>query len=141
MQDDDDSRFSRTEDITERARDLREDVSATESKLWPRLCKGRMGASFRQQHPIGPYFADYCCVSLKLVVEVDGPLHDRRRDAARDRFMTARGYDVLRFSVQEMDTNFRGVLETIHDQVQVRLAEKKARGPRPKRRNTQNPSP
>ena len=130
------SRYSRTEDITERARDLREDVSATEAKLWPRLCKGRLGAPFRKQHPIGPYFADYCCVSLKLVVEVDGPLHDRRKDEARDRFLAARGYDVLRFSVQEVDLNFRGVLETIRDQVQLRLAEKheaKARG--------RNPSP
>lgn len=76
------SRYVRTEETPERARDLREDASTTEPKLWPRLCKGRMGASFRKQHPIGPYFADYCCVSLKLVVEVDGPLHDRRSDEA-----------------------------------------------------------
>ena len=136
-----DSRYSRTEEITERARDLREDVSATESKLWPRLCRDRMGAPFRQQHPIGPYFADYCCVPLKLVVEVDGPLHDRRKDGVRDRLMAARGYDVLRFSVQEMDTNFRGVLETIHDQVQLRLAARKPRGAGRKGRNRQNPSP
>ncbi|MDP3495428.1 MAG: DUF559 domain-containing protein [Hyphomonadaceae bacterium] len=121
------SRFERTEDITERARDLREDVSKTEAKLWPRLCRGRMGASFRRQHPIGPYFADYCCPSLKLVIEVDGPFHSHDHDQARDRFLNERGYDVLRFSVEDMDRRFDGVIDTIHARVQMALLEKRAR--------------
>ena len=104
------SRYSRTEEITEQARDLRGEVSKTEGKLWPRLCKGRMGASFRKQHPIGPFFADYCCVSLKLVVEVDGPLHDMGRDEARDRFMAERGLDVTA-QVMRQDADFHRDLE------------------------------
>ena len=42
------SRFERTEETTLRAQDLRAEVSKTEAKLWPKLCKGRMGASFRK---------------------------------------------------------------------------------------------
>ena len=121
------SRFSRTEDITERARDLREDVSRTESKLWPRLCKGRMGASFRRQHPIGPFFADYCCPALKLVIEIDGPFHSAAEDAARDHIITARGYHVLRFTVEDMDHRFTDVINTIHQHVQLGLQEREAR--------------
>jgi very-short-patch-repair endonuclease len=121
------SKFSRTEEITERARDLREDVSKTESKLWPKLCKGRMGASFRRQHPIGPFFADYCCPALKLVIEVDGPFHSAAEDAARDQFMVSRGYDVLRFSVEDMDRRFKDVIETIHIRVQLGLQERVSR--------------
>lgn len=123
-----DSRFNRTEDTTLRAQDLRSDVSKTEARLWPRLCKPRMGAPFRRQHPIGPYFADYCCVPLKLVIEVDGPLHSEAEDDVRDRFMERQGYDVIRFSVEDMDKRFRGVIDTIQDQVQLRLLEKDARG-------------
>src|SRR5689334_13358276 len=115
------SRFERTEEITLRAQDLRAETSKTEARLWPKLCKGRMGASFRKQHPIGPYFADYCCVSLKLVVEVDGPFHEKSKDKVRDRVMAERGYDVLRFSVEDLDKRFTSVVETIHDSVQLRL--------------------
>ena len=122
------SRFSRTEEITLRAQDLRSEVSKTEAKLWPRLCKSRMGAPFRKQHPIGPYFADYCCVPLKLVIEVDGPLHSKADDDVRDRVMGTLGYDVIRFSVEDMDRRLRGVIDTIHQQVELRLLEKHARG-------------
>jgi very-short-patch-repair endonuclease len=120
----DNSRYDRTEEITERAQDLRAEVSKTESRLWPRLCKGRMGAPFRRQHPIGPYFADYCCVPLRLIIEIDGPTHDRNSDEARDRFLAEHGYDILHFSVQDMDQRFRNVVETIHQLVRLRLLEK-----------------
>ena len=123
------SRYARTENIAERVRDLREGVSKTEAKLWPRLCKGRMGASFRKQHPIGPFFADYCCVSLRLVIEIDGPLHSADEDAARDRFMAEHGYDVLRFTVEDVDKRFRSVIDTIHDQIRLRVQEKASRRP------------
>lgn len=124
----DKSRFSRTEDTTLRAQDLRSEVSKTETRLWPRLCKSRMGAPFRRQHPVGPYFADYCCVALKLVIEVDGPLHSKAEDDVRDRFMGRQGYDVIRFSLEDIDKRFRSVIDTIHDQIQMRLLEKDARG-------------
>ncbi|MFT7639078.1 MAG: very-short-patch-repair endonuclease [Pirellulaceae bacterium] len=34
------------------------------------------GLKFRRQHPIGPYYADFACVTRKLVVELDGGYHD-----------------------------------------------------------------
>ena len=122
------SRFTRSEETTLRAQDLRSEVSKTEAKLWPRLCKSRMGAPFRKQHPIGPYFADYCCVPLKLVIEIDGPFHTKADDDIRDNVMNRHGYDVIRFSVEDMDKRFRNVVDTIHAQVELRLLEKEARG-------------
>lgn len=123
------SRFERTEDTTLRAQELRTEVSKTEGRLWPKLCKGRMGASFRKQHPIGPYFADYCCVSLKLIIEVDGPHHEKSKDDVRDSFLTSRGYDVLRFPAQDMDKHFKDVVETIYANVQLRLQAKAVADP------------
>ena len=109
------------------ARKLRREVSKTEKRLWPHLRDGQMGASFRRQHVIGDDFVDYCCVTLKLVIEVDGPLHDPVRDAVRDARLARRGYDVLRFGVQEIDTNLQGVVSTIYDAVRMRLLGQKHR--------------
>jgi len=125
---DEDSRFSHTREQTRFARKLRRDVSKTERRLWPHLRSGKMGAPFRRQHPIAQYFADYCCVPLMLVVEVDGHTHSAPRDASRDLRMHELGYDVMRFSVQEIDENLDGVLATIHSEVQRRLERREVSG-------------
>ena len=111
----------RTREETLLARQLRRDASKTERRLWPHLRSSVLGAPFRRQHPIGQDFVDYCCVPLRLVVEVDGSMHDAGRDSLRDARLAASGYDVLRFSVQEMDTNLEGVVSTIYDAIQLRL--------------------
>ena len=120
-------RPGRSREETEFARKLRREVSRTEDKLWPHLRSAQMGASFRKQHVIDHRYPDYCCVKLKLIVEIDGPTHDRARDASKDRRMNRHGYDVIRFSVQEIDQNLRGVVDTIYDAVQIRLMAKKVR--------------
>ena len=75
------------------------------------------GAPFRRQHPVGPFFPDYYCIQLKLVVEIDGPLHDAEKDSQRDAWMKARGITVLRFSFQEIENNLDGVVGTIRNEV------------------------
>jgi very-short-patch-repair endonuclease len=102
---------------TRRARELRNDVSKTERRLWPHLARSACGAPFRRQHPVGPFYADYYCAPLRLVVEVDGPQHDAARDSERDAWMEARGIDVMRFSHQEIEENLLGVVATIRDRV------------------------
>jgi very-short-patch-repair endonuclease len=109
-----DSRFSRTRATTALARKLRRDVSRTEARLWLRLRNSQLGEPFRRQHPVGPYFADYACVPLKLVVEVDGPTHDLGSDLKRDQYMEAAGWTVLRFTLEDMDEHIGWVVETIH---------------------------
>ncbi len=75
------------------------------------------GLKFRRQCAIGPYIVDFACLEAKLVVEIDGPSHDRRidYDAMRTRFLEARGYLVLRFGMQDVSENLVGVLEAIHE--------------------------
>jgi very-short-patch-repair endonuclease len=114
----------RTREQTLFAQGLRREVSKTGKKLWPHLRGGQLGAPFRRQHVIEGVFVDYCCIPLKLVVEVDGPQHDLGRDATRDARLAKRGFDVLRFGVQEIDANLHGVVSTIHDAVQLRLMAK-----------------
>jgi len=108
-------RFSRTPEKTERARKLRSDSTAAERKLWSYLRGAGAGASFRRQHPLGPYFADFCCASLKLIIELDGGQHAAREgyDMARTRFLEAQGYEVMRFWNIDVMEGFDGVWERI----------------------------
>ena len=54
--------------------------------MWSKL-RGRKlaGLKFRRQHPIGPFVVDFYCAEHKLVVELDGPVHDQRQDDDRQR--------------------------------------------------------
>jgi very-short-patch-repair endonuclease len=79
------------QDETTRARELRRDGSRAERICWEILRDRRMnGPKFRRQHAIGPYFADFACVSRTLVIEIDGDHHafqvdaDARRTAAME---------------------------------------------------------
>jgi very-short-patch-repair endonuclease len=110
-------RTFRTRRQTLRARQLRRDVSRTESCLWPHLRNSGAGASFRRQHPVGPYFPDYYCVPLKLAVEVDGPMHSAERDSIRDSCLEQLGVTILRFSHQEIEDNLEGVVNTIRQTI------------------------
>lgn len=114
------SRFSRTKEKTAFARHLRRSVTKSEARLWLFLRASALGVPFRRQHPIGPYFADYCCVTLKLVVEVDGEGHDAARDARRDAFMEGEGFTVLRFGANEVMEGIDGVVLRIRDAIRER---------------------
>jgi very-short-patch-repair endonuclease len=91
-----------TDDQLRFARSLRRHQTNAESLIWYHL-RGRrfMNLRFRRQHPIGPYFADFACLDLQLVIELDGGQHNEPTgiayDTARTAFMTARGFVVLRF--------------------------------------------
>lgn len=49
----------------EKARQLRQELTPAERKLWAILRNDQLGVSFRRQHPIGPYIADFCCIKKK----------------------------------------------------------------------------
>jgi very-short-patch-repair endonuclease len=70
-----------------------------------------VGVKFRRQHPIGPYFADFACVSKKLVVEIDGEHHafQVEADASRTAAMEQRGWRVARFWANEVVKNPEGI--------------------------------
>ncbi|MFZ2997199.1 endonuclease domain-containing protein [Sphingobium sp.] len=81
-------------------------MSLPEVLLWQRLRGQAAGLKFRRQHSIGNYIADFYCSSLKLVVEVDGAVHNQGdnpiRDLHRDRFMEENGYKVFRIAASEI---------------------------------------
>ncbi len=61
---------------TQRARQLRKNMTDAERVLWAKLRRRQMfGLKFRRQQPLGDYIVDFVCLEKKLVIEVDGGQH------------------------------------------------------------------
>jgi very-short-patch-repair endonuclease len=98
------------------ARELRQQRTDTEQTLWEVVRRRQIhGLQFRQQHPIGPYVVDFVCFSARLVVEIDGAVHEEQQeyDAERDDYLRQMGYTVLRCSVDRVLKDMDGVLSEI----------------------------
>lgn len=101
--------------LTERARSFRKEPTRGEAKLWQALRHRALGVRFYRQKVIGPFIADFVCERPKVIVEVDGPVHDRQRvrDAERQAYLESRGYTVLRVSADDAEQNTDDVLNRI----------------------------
>ncbi len=103
--------------ILQKAQALRYNQTDAEGLLWHYLRHNQLGGhKFRRQQPIGPYIADFACLSQKLLIELDGSQHAARQDydEKRDAFLREKGYRVLRFWNNEVFENCFGVLERIY---------------------------
>ena len=86
-----------------RAPDLRQSSGLAERRVWARLRGGAVeGFKVRRQHDIGRFTVDFACVPLRLVLEIDGGVHDRDdvrvRDHLRQTEIEALGWTVMRFT-------------------------------------------
>ena len=92
--------------LFEKAKDLRQNLTRAEKILWVHLKKGIRGYKFRRQHPIAAYIADFFCYKLKLIVEVDGSIHNNSEtisnDITRQNDLEKLGYTVIRFTNAEI---------------------------------------
>lgn len=94
-------------------------MTDTEKQLWKHIRGDFTGAGthFRKQVAIGRYVADFCCLSHRLIVEIDGPIHNsataKASDASRDKALRAGGYRILRFSNTEIALEMDKVLDRI----------------------------
>ncbi len=90
-------------DPRRRARELRKGQTPSETALWELLRDRKiLGLKFRRQEPVGNrYIADFCCPDLRLIVELDGAVHDEDSQAAhdenRDGYLFSLGYEILRY--------------------------------------------
>ena len=101
-----------------RARQLRMQSTDAEQVLWRRLRSRQLAAcKFRRQHPVDVYFADFACVEIGLIVELDGGQHGLaeglQSDARRTAVLEANGYNVLRFWNHNVLTQIDAVLQAI----------------------------
>ena len=97
-----------TENQTQFARRLRRKSTLAEKVMWILLRDRELaGFKFRRQHVMGIYTVDFVCIAHHLIVECDGITHDDRvaYDLARDRFLAAEGFRVLRFKDEMIHGN------------------------------------
>jgi adenine-specific DNA-methyltransferase len=102
--------------IRDAARVQRKNPTPSESLLWESLRGLRLdGRRFRRQQPIGPFIVDFYCPEERLVVEVDGPVHDRqqREDAGRQEAIESLGLRFVRITHDEVIFNLQSALARI----------------------------
>jgi very-short-patch-repair endonuclease len=99
---------------------LRHNSTEAETTLWQHLRNRRLaGAKFRRQYGIGQFVVDFYCNESRLVVELDGSIHDpdeqRAYDATRQQILVDIGCHVLRFTNDDVLTYTDHVLRKIAD--------------------------
>jgi very-short-patch-repair endonuclease len=104
------------------ARNLRRTQTDAERRIWARLRnKQVLNCKFRRQHPIGPYFADFACLEIGLVVELDGGQHNDQRhivhDTVRSDFLAGLGFEVLRFWGNEVMRDTDVIISVIAERI------------------------
>ncbi len=110
--------FNAKPHLFEKAKALRDNMTPSELLLWERL-KGKQifGLRFRPQHPIDIFIADFYCHPIKLVIEVDGGIHQSRDSIEYDIGRTAElnqwGIHVIRFSNEEVEQNLEETIKQI----------------------------
>jgi len=100
-----------------RAREMRRDPTEAEAALWRLLRAKRLaGWKFRQQQRLDQYIVDFVCFRARLIVEADGSQHiDSDYDAARDAYLRAQGFRLLRFYNNDILAQREAVLTSILD--------------------------
>lgn len=96
----------------------RNEPTMAENILWEQLkSKQLAGYKFRRQHIIGGYIADIVCLDRKLIIEIDGLIHqlpeNKESDAVRTKWLNEKGFKVIRFTNEQVLAQTSSVLETI----------------------------
>ena len=99
--------FGATPAVIKKAKELRKYDTDEEKILWTKLNRNQiLGLQFRRQHPIDRFIADFYCAKIKLVVDVDGSIHElpenKEYDIGRSEILNDFGITVIRFSNEQI---------------------------------------
>ena len=106
------------EQLIQQARRMRSEPTPAEALLWNRLSEKQLGGlKFRRQHIIHAYIVDFYCPAAKLVIEIDGSVHEGQEDYDKERTLdlSDRGYQVIRFKNKEIFAEIDKVLGIIYE--------------------------
>lgn len=99
-----------------RAKQLRQEMTTAEAILWRYLRGDRLdGLHFRRQQVLDQFIVDFYCHTARLIIEVDGGIHEgqREQDAVRDAYLIASGMRVLRFTNERIIHDLAACLSEI----------------------------
>lgn len=97
---------------------MRENPTSAESVLWGKLKGKKLNRlRFRRQHGIGPFIADFYHSQTKTIIELDGGIHSKSEikinDKEREEYLKECGYNIIRFSNNEVFNNLNNLLKKI----------------------------
>jgi leucyl-tRNA synthetase len=97
------------------SRENRQNQTEAEELLWQNLRNSKTGYKIRRQHAIDGYIADFVCLKKGLVIEVDGGYHleTTEQDEIRTQVLNELGFEIIRFTNEEVVTNVNKVVKTI----------------------------
>lgn len=101
------------------ARKNRNNPTEAETLLWNHLRTDGLGVTFKRQHIVGGFIADFICIESKLIIELDGKYHQlphqQTSDAERTKWLESKGFKVIRFTNEELFESIDSVLEKIKE--------------------------
>ncbi len=101
------------------AKEHRSVPTEAEERMWQHLKGRKTGEKFRRQHILGKYIADFACLEKRLIVEIDGLIHqlpeNKEADAMRTTWLESIGFRVVRFTNDDVLNNVDSVLRTIQE--------------------------
>jgi very-short-patch-repair endonuclease len=106
--------------MVEVARQIRKEATESERILWQALRGKKLdGLKFRRQQPAGPFVVDFYNSSYRLVIEVDGPIHELQEHADQERqaILEMLGLNVLRIKAKLVEKDLNAALEMIRSKV------------------------
>ena len=108
--------------LREFARKNRKNATLAEQVLWEELREKELGVRFLRQHIIGDYIADFVALEVGLIIEVDGSYHSEPQqeedDKRRTRKLKTMGFDVIRFTNEDVLYNTNKVIDDIIQKLQ-----------------------
>ncbi|MBQ8498022.1 MAG: endonuclease domain-containing protein [Clostridia bacterium] len=112
--------------LTPYARDLRNNMTPQERKLWYEYLR-KYPIQFRRQVTVEHYILDFYCAQAKLAVEIDGAQHyeaqGKQHDLCRTNYLNSVGIEVLRFTNSDVEEKFLGVCLMIDNRVKNRISQ------------------
>ncbi len=102
----------------------------SERIIWSLLRNKKTGHKIRRQHIINRYIADFVCLRKKLVIEIDGKIHLKQReyDEFRTSILNKLGFEVIRFSNEEILNNSETIALKIKEKLDNMISSSPLRG-------------
>jgi type I restriction enzyme, R subunit len=106
------------------SKELRKNQTEAEKVFWNVIRNRKfLNLKFRRQHQIGFYIADFYCHEWKLVIEIDGGIHEaesnQKTDEERDWNLKLKDCKVLRFTNDKVLNDLDTVLKEIGNYIDL----------------------
>ena len=113
--------YSYKSSLRKLSKELRNNSTISEIKLWGYIKGKALGVSFNRQYPIENYIIDFYCKELKLAIEIDGESHDneesQEKDEERQLKLESYGIKFIRLDNREVMSNIENSIKSIEEMI------------------------